>query len=107
MAPSEDQPRSDVNTVARFNDQVFAHTAPLALPVVDRRVQVLLQDDLDAQVLETILPPGPQPEVAQLAHGLDKVLFKYVIYQMTYIVSLHFAVLPSNGLETQERGRST
>jgi hypothetical protein len=90
LAPSEDHPRSDVNTVARFNDQVFAYTASLALPVVDRRVQVLLQDDLDARVLETVLPPEPQPEVARLAHGLDKVLFKYVIYQMIYIVFLTF-----------------
>ena len=59
---------------------MFAHTASLALPVVDRRVQVLLQDGLDAQVLETVLPPEPQPEIARLAHGLDKVLFKYVAH---------------------------
>ena len=88
--PSEDHPRRDVNTLARFNGQLFAHTASLTLPIVDRRVQVLLQDGLDTQVLETILPPGPQPEVAQLAHGLDKVLFKYAIYQMIYIVFLTF-----------------
>ena len=90
MSPSENQPRSDVNTVARFNDQVFPYTASLALPIVERRVQVLLQDDLDAQVLETVQPPEPQPEVARLAHGLDKVLFKYVIYQMIYVVFLTF-----------------
>ena len=51
---------------------------------------MLLQDDLDAQVLETVRPPEPQPEVARLAHGLDKVLFKYVIYQMIYVVFLTF-----------------
>ena len=107
MAPSEDQHRSNVNALARFNDQVFAYTASLALPVVDRRVQVLLEDNLDGGALETILPPEPQPVVARLAHGLDKVLFKYVIYQMIYIVFLYFVVLPSSGLETQERGRST
>lgn len=88
MTPSEDQHRSNVNALARFNDQVFPYTASLALPVVDRRVQVLLQDNLDGGVLETILPPEPQPVVARLAHGLDKVLFKYVIYQMIYIVFL-------------------
>ena len=90
MAPSEDHPRRDVNAVARFNDQVFAHTASLALPVVDRRVQVLLQDSLDTQVLETVLPPELRPEVARLAHGLDKVLFKYVTLWIIYTILLIF-----------------
>lgn len=49
---------------------------------------MLLQDDLDARVLETVRPPESQPEVARLAHGLDKVLFKYVIYQMMHVVFL-------------------
>ena len=79
MTPSDDRIRGDSSAVARFNEQAFAHTAFQALPVIGRRVQVLLQDDLDTQVLETVLSPEPQSEVAQLAHGLDKVLFKYVV----------------------------
>jgi hypothetical protein len=71
-------PESDLAIMREFEYEAFYRHGS-SLPLFDRRVHKWIPSPTGEKTLETIQLNEPQAPVPQLAHSLDRVLFKSVL----------------------------